>query len=56
MGLEHLTNTMNKPSDRGLTAHSHVTRLIEQFGHWPIEALESNYTKLPTLRILRMSE
>jgi len=53
MGIEHLTRIVNKYSERGFTAHAHVNRLISRFDHWPLEALESNPLKIPTLRILR---
>ena len=46
---------MNKDFERGFTAHAHVHRLLSHFSHWPLEALESNPLKLPTLRILRLA-
>jgi hypothetical protein len=55
MGIEHLTNAMNKNTERGFTAHAQVHRLITAFNHWPSEALETNHLKLPTLRIIRMA-
>ena len=33
MGTEHLTNAMNKNTQRGFTAHAHVHRLITDFNH-----------------------
>jgi hypothetical protein len=54
MGIEHLTNAMNKNSERGFTAHAHVHRIITELNHWPLEALETNHLKIPTLRILRL--
>jgi hypothetical protein len=55
MGIEHLTRIMNKDTERGFTAHAHVHRLLFQFNHWPLEALESNPLKLPTIHILRLA-
>ena len=55
MGIEHLTRVMNKDSERGITAHAHVHRLLSEYNHWPWEALESNPLKFPTLRILRLT-
>ncbi len=54
LGIEHLTNTMSKNSEKGFTAHAHVHRLISEFNQWPPEALETNHLKIPTLRILRL--
>ena len=55
IGIDHLTRVMNKDTERGFTAHAHVHRLLTQFNHWPLEALESIPLKLPTLRILRLA-
>ena len=54
MDIKHTghPHTTNHSSERGFTSHAHVHRLLSQFNHWPIEALESNPLKLPTLRIL----
>ena len=53
MGIGHLTCIINKDTERGLTAHAHVHRLLSQFNHWSHKLFESNPLKLPTLRILR---
>jgi hypothetical protein len=55
MGIEHLTNAMNKNSERGFTTHAHVHKIITNYNHWPSKALETNHLKLPTLRILRLA-
>jgi hypothetical protein len=55
MGIEHLTRVVNKYMERGFTAHAHVHRLLDQFNHWPREALESNPPKLHTLQIIRLA-
>jgi len=55
MGIEHLINTINKDTERGFLDHSHTLHILTQFNHWPMEALESNPLKLPTLRILRLA-
>ncbi len=56
MGIEDLTNAMSNCSEREYLAHAHIKRLLNRFRHWPIEVLQSNPVKLPTLRILRMAE
>jgi len=33
IGIEHLTRTMNKDTERGFTTHAHVHRLLSQFNH-----------------------
>ena len=53
MGIEHLLNIMNKDSERGYLAYSHIHRILTQFKHWPTEALDSNPLKISTLRVLR---
>jgi len=35
MGVEHLTNAMNKTTERRFTVHAHVHRLITDINHWP---------------------
>ena len=39
MVIEHRTLAINKYTERELTAHAHVHRLLSQFNHWPQEAL-----------------
>ncbi len=46
---------MNKDTETGYLAYSHVLRILTQFNHWPTEAPESNPLKLPTLRTLRLA-
>jgi hypothetical protein len=55
MGVEHITRTMNKNTERGFTAHAHFYMIIAQFNHWPAEAIETPSLKLPTLRIMRLA-
>ena len=52
MGIEQLTNILNKPTDRGYLAYAHTHRVATKCQHWPIEAYEANQAKLPTLRVL----
>ncbi len=52
MGIEHLMDILNKPTDRGCLAYAHATRVANTYQHWPKEAYEANQAKLPTLRIL----
>lgn len=55
MGIEHLTRSTNKNTERRFTAHAHAHRIISRFNHCPMEALETTTLKLPTLRILRLA-
>ena len=53
MGLEHLVNTLNKPSQRGHMAFAHVSQLAARFQHWPAESDVGGLANLPTVRLLR---
>ena len=55
MGILHLINGTKTYTEREFLAHSHALRILTQFNHWPMEALESNPLKLPMLRILRLA-
>ncbi len=55
MGMKYLTLTINKDTERGYLAYSHTLRLFSQLNHWPMEAIESNALKLPTLHVLRQA-
>ena len=55
MGVEHITRTMNKNTERGFTAHAHVHMTISQSNHWQTGAIETPSLKLPTLRIPRLA-
>jgi hypothetical protein len=52
MGIEHLMEILDKPTDRQYLAYAHTTRAATTFQHWPKEAHEANHVKLPTLRVL----
>ena len=52
MGIEHLMDILNKPTDRGYLAYAHTSRFATTYQHWPKEAYEANQAKLPTLRVL----
>ena len=52
MGIEHITQTLNKPSDRGHMAYTHTINVANTYQHWPIEAYEATQARLPTLRVL----
>jgi hypothetical protein len=52
MGIEHLMEILDKPTDRGYLAYGHTSRVAINYQHWPKEAHEANQAKLPTLRIL----
>jgi len=52
MGIEHLMDILNKPTDRGYLAYAHTSRVATTYQHWQKEAYEANQAKLPTLRVL----
>jgi hypothetical protein len=52
MGIDHLTDLLNKPTDRRYIAHAHTTRVANTYQYWPKEAHEAKQAKLPTLRVL----
>jgi hypothetical protein len=52
MGIEHVTDILDKPTDRGYIAHAHTTGLENTYQRWPKEAHEANQAKLPTLCVL----
>ena len=53
MGLSHLVETINNPSERGLLAAEHVRRISACLSDWPEEAFDTGRANLPTLRLLR---
>ncbi len=52
MGIEHITEIINKPTDRGYIAYVHTKWIANTHHHWPKEAHEAIKTRLPTLRVL----
>jgi len=52
MGIEHITDILNKPTDRGYISHAHTTRVTNPCQHWPKKVHEANQARLPTLRVL----
>ena len=52
MGIEHITEIINKPKDMGYVAYTHTTRVANTYRHWPKEAHEATQARLPTLRVL----
>ena len=52
MGIEHLMDILNKPTDRAYLAYAHTSRVANTYQHWPKEAIKANQDKLPTLRVL----
>jgi len=52
MGIEHLMDILNKPTDRGYLAYAHTTRIANSYQHWPKEAHEANQAKITTLRVI----
>ena len=52
MGIEHITEIINKPTDRGYIAYAHTNKIANTYHHWPKEAHEATQARLPTLRVL----
>ena len=52
MGVEHLMEILNKPTDRVYRAYAHTTRVATGYQHWPKEAYEANQAEILTLRVL----
>ena len=52
MGIEQISEIINKPTDRGYIAYAHTTRIANTYHHWPKEAHEATQARLPTLRVL----
>ena len=52
MGIEHITDILNKPTKRGHIAYAHTTRVANTYHHWPKMAHEATQARLPTLRVL----
>jgi hypothetical protein len=51
MGIYHLMDILNKPTDRGYLAYAHTSRVATTYQNWPKKAYEANKAILPTLRI-----
>ena len=52
MGTEHITEIINKTTDKGYIAFAHTTRVASTYHHWPKEAHEATQARLPTLSVL----
>ena len=52
MGIKHIMDILNKPTDRGYLAYAHTSRVANTYQHWPKEAYEANQAKLPALPVL----
>jgi len=52
MGLEHLMDILNTPTERSYLAYAHTLRIATTYQNWPKEAYEANQAKRPLLRIL----
>jgi hypothetical protein len=52
MGIEHITEIINKPTNRGYITYAHTTIVANTYHHWPKEAHEATQARLPTLRVL----
>jgi hypothetical protein len=52
MGIQHLVDILNKPTDRGYLAYERTHRVATTYQHLPKEAYEANQTRLPTLKVL----
>ena len=52
MGIEHITDALNKPTDREHIVHVHTIRVANTYHHWPKKAYEATQARLPTLHVL----
>jgi hypothetical protein len=52
MSIEHITEIINKPKDRGYIAYAHTPRVANTYHHWSKEAREAIQARLSTLRTL----
>ncbi len=52
MGIEHITEIINEPTDKGYIAYIHTTRVANTYHHRPKEAYEATQARLLTLRVL----
>ena len=53
MGIEHITEILNKPTKRGHIAYEHTSRVVNTHHHWTKEAHEATHARLlPTLQVL----
>jgi hypothetical protein len=52
MGIEHITEIINKPTDGRCIAYAHTIRIANTHRHWPKEAHEATQARLSTLRVL----
>jgi hypothetical protein len=52
MGIDHITEILNKPAQRGHIAYAHTTRVANTYHYWPKEAHEATQARLTTLRVL----
>ena len=52
LGIKHLMDILNKPTDRGYLAYAHTSRVANTYQYWPKEAYEANQAKHLTLRVL----
>ena len=41
MGIEQISEIINKPTDRGYMAYAHTTKVANTYYHWPKEAHEA---------------
>ena len=56
VGIEHLMEILNKPTDRGFLAYAHTTRVVTTYQHCLKESYEANQAKLPTLRVISYTQ
>jgi len=52
MGIEHISEILNKPTERGHIAYAHTIRVANTYHHWPKEAHEATQARLHTLHVL----
>ena len=52
LDIEHITEILNKPTEKGHIAYAHTTRVANTYNYWPKEAHEATQARLPSLRVL----
>ena len=52
MGIEHLIEILNKPTNWGYLAYAHTSKVATTYQHWPKAVYEANQAKLSTLQVL----
>ena len=52
MGIDQISEIINKPTERGHIDYAHTTRVANTYHYWPKEEHEATQGRLPTPRVL----